>query len=61
METSKFCVQNADFFYLPINHGQIDDANKTFIDLFMDVDPMDRCDWFDELNNAIEHHEISFS
>lgn len=59
--TKKYAVQNAEFFYLPLTNEKIFEANANGIELLIEVDPSERCDWFDELLEAIHAHELSFT
>ena len=61
METNKYAVQSADFFRLPIKKEQIDNFQKQFIELFIDLPIEERCDkWFDSLEDAIRAHDADF-
>lgn len=56
----KYAVQNADFFYSPISIQELSGSDKNSAELFMDIDPAERCDWFDDILEAIKNHEIKF-
>ena len=59
--TEKYCVQSADFFNLPIDTKQIQQFEKQSIELFIESSPVERCEWFDSLAEAIEDHDKEFS
>ncbi|MCU1752683.1 hypothetical protein [Pseudomonas sp. 6D_7.1_Bac1] len=61
LSSKKYAVQNAEFFYLPISKERIFEADVNAIELFVDVDPSERCDWFDELAEALQDHDLNFS
>ena len=56
-----FAVQNADYLR-PESHGADMQASESrFIELLLDDDPSDRCDWFSSLSEAISAHEKEFA
>ena len=57
----KFAVQSADFFRLPIDERQIFNLERQFLELFIEMDPTERCQWFDSLEQAITAHDLEFS
>jgi hypothetical protein len=61
LELGKFCVQSADFFRLPVNNETIMRADKQFVELFLEIDPRERCSWYTTLQEAIAAHEKEFS
>lgn len=61
LKTGKYGVQSADYFRLPIDEEQIKQFVKQFLELLMEVDPEERCLWFDALDEAIQAHEEEFS
>ena len=58
--SGKYCVQSADFFQLPIEPHLLQQFDRQIIELFIEVAPSERCDWFDSLSEAIEMHEKDF-
>lgn len=60
LELGRFCIQSADFFRLPVNTERISNAEKQFVELLVDVDPRERCNWFGSLQEAIAAHEQEF-
>ena len=61
LASGKFAVQSADFFRLPLDAILVRQLDAQFMELFMDASPLDRCDWFDSLELAIEAHDREFS
>lgn len=59
--TKKYCVQSSDRFYLPIDKNQIHQSELQAIELFMEISPHERCEWFDSLEEAINQHNMLFS
>jgi len=57
----KYAVQNAEFFYLPISQERMLEADINGVELFVDINPLDRCEWFDEVLEAVAAHDLSFS
>ncbi len=58
--TQKYCVQSADSFYLPVGKDQVQQSELQMIELFIEVSPHERCEWFDSLEEAITQHNIFF-
>jgi hypothetical protein len=61
LTTGQYAVQNADFFRLPLEDKQFRYFEKQFAELFIEVSPRERCDWFDSVEEAIMAHERDFS
>ncbi|WP_054995774.1 MULTISPECIES: hypothetical protein [Pseudomonas syringae group genomosp. 2] len=59
--SKKYAVQNAEFFYVPVSKERLFEADMNALELFIDIDPAERCDWFEELLDAIKNHELDFS
>ena len=60
LQSCLFCVQSADFYTLPINterHAQFD---TQFAELFIEIDPLERCIWYDSVAEAILAHQNEF-
>lgn len=55
-----FAVQNADYFRNPISTSVVQSSDLRFVELLLDDDPENRCDWYSSLNEAISHHEQDF-
>ncbi len=53
-----YCVHSADFFRENRDDQQF---SRQFLELFLDGDPQDRCEWFDSLALAIADHIAEFS
>lgn len=61
ISTSKVAVQSADFFRVPIDYEQLLVSEKQFFELLVEIGPADRCDWFENIAEAILAHERDFS
>ena len=61
LDTGKFCVQGADFFYLPITNEQVSQRELLQLELFIDTDPDDRTEFYDSLVAAISAHDTQFN
>ena len=61
LETGEFCVQSADFFALPIEANMLAYADVQFVELFIEEDPRERCEWFVSIEDAILGHIKKFS
>ena len=55
-----FAVQNADFLRAGSYGADLRASESRFIELLLDDDPTDRCDWFSSLSEAIAAHEKDF-
>ncbi len=58
---SKFCVQSADFFYLPLDRIEAKWLDEQISELLIELDPGQRSGWFGSLVEAIAHHDKDFS
>jgi hypothetical protein len=56
----QFAVQSADFYTVPIKKEIIDDFEKQFVELFIQIDPAERRKWFDSIEEAVAAHEDDF-
>ena len=56
----KYCVQNVDIFRLPIDKSQIVEAERMFVELLADVAPIERCEWFSSVEEAVAAHDAEF-
>lgn len=61
LTSNKYAVQNADFFYLPLAKDRLLEADTNSMELFIEIEPLERCDWFDKIAEAIEDHDLKFS
>lgn len=61
MQSGKYAVQSADFFRIPFVETQFREFEKQFVELFIDVSPKERCDWYDSIEEAIKTHDECFS
>ena len=60
METHLFCVQNADFYTMPLKADLIAKSERMFLELLVEIEPTDRCTWFATVTEAIAAHEENF-
>ncbi|MES2107052.1 MAG: hypothetical protein V4634_23765, partial [Pseudomonadota bacterium] len=58
---SRYAVQSADFFRLPIDMIQCDGFDRQFAELFIEDSAGKERDWFDSLESAIEAHDQDFA
>lgn len=61
LDSELFAVQSADFFHLPLTTEQIESFEKQYVELFIEISPYERCDWFKSLEEAISAHDRDFS
>lgn len=59
--TGQYCVQSADFFNTPIDTKQVQQFQKQSIELFAESSPIERCEWFESLAEAIKCHDEDFN
>lgn len=57
----KFAIQSADFFKLPVDDKQLQNSDRQFLELFIQVAISERCDWFESIDEAIAAHDRDFS
>jgi hypothetical protein len=60
METHLFCVQNVDFYTMPLRADVIANSERVFLELLIEAEPMARCAWFRTVAEAINAHEDNF-
>lgn len=56
-----YAIQHADFFRLPIDDGQIRQFARQSIELFIEESPLERCEWYNSLEEAIAAHHKTFN
>jgi hypothetical protein len=61
LATHRFCVQSADFFQLPVTDERLRHHERQSIELFIEIEPTQRCDWFNSLEDAIQAHDADFA
>lgn len=61
VKTKKYAVQNADFFRLPFKELQFRASERQLIELFIEISPLERCNWFDTIEEAISAHDQDFA
>ena len=55
-----FCVQSADFYNLPVTVNARLEFDRQFVELFIEVEPIERSRWFATVDQAIAAHEEEF-
>jgi hypothetical protein len=55
-----FCVQSADFYVLPITREHLAQLDRQFVELLIEIDPVERCDWYGTVEEAIGKHVKEF-
>lgn len=60
LETDKYTVSNADGFQAGDNEHHYSYLENLFVELLTETSPTERCDWFDEIGDAIAHHDREF-
>lgn len=61
LSDGRYAVQNADYFHLPFDSERTRHADMLSVELFIEVDVLERCQWFASLEDAIRNHERVFS
>lgn len=56
-----FAVQNADFPKSRNNKADLQASDTIFVEVFLDEDPTNRCEWFSSVSEAISSHEKDFA
>jgi hypothetical protein len=57
----KYAVHNADVFPAQGEEDSFSQVDNMFLELFLDESPEDRCDWYEEIEVAIEMHDKDFA
>ncbi|MEC4818936.1 MAG: hypothetical protein SAK29_37525 [Scytonema sp. PMC 1069.18] len=57
----QFCVQSADYYYLPIREEQVRTLDRQFLELFIEEAPDQRCEVYPNLEEAIAMYEKEFA
>lgn len=60
VESGKFAVQSADFFDRD-GETHFERFDQQFVELMMELSPLERCDWHNSIADAIQAHDIDFS
>lgn len=55
-----FCVQSADFYVLPVKVNARVEFDRQFVELFIEVEPIERSRWFATVEQAVAAHEEEF-
>jgi hypothetical protein len=57
----QFCVQSADYYYLPLRQDQIKALDQQFIELFIEDSPDQRSSLYPTLEEAIAEYDLEFA
>lgn len=57
----KFCVQSADYYYLPIREEQVRMLERQFLELFLEEAPDSRSLLYPTLEEAIASYDAEFT
>lgn len=57
----QFCVQSADYYYLPIREEQVKTLDRQFLELFLEEAPDQRSSLHPTLEDAITMYNLEFS
>ena len=60
MDSHLFGVQSADFYNLPLKAEIVANFDRQFVELLVEIEPVERCSWHTSLLDAIAAHEESF-
>ena len=58
--SGQYCVQNVDFLYLPVDESQLQESRNRFVELLIDVTPIERGQWFKTIEEAVADHDSEF-
>ena len=61
LETNQYAVQSLDFIRLPMDSARLFESESQFFELLSEISPMERCQWYMSLGEAIEAHDKEFS
>jgi len=61
METHLFCVQNADFYTMPLKADLIAKSERMFLELLVEIEPTDRCTWLLPSQKQLPHTKRTFA
>ena len=55
-----YCVQSADYYYLPINEEQVKNLDRQFLELLIEEPPDERSTVYQSLEEAIVMYDKEF-
>lgn len=61
LETKQYAVQSLEFIRFPIDSARLFESEIQFFELLSEISPMERCQWYMTLGEAIEAHDKEFS
>jgi hypothetical protein len=59
LESGLYCVQNAEFFHLPLDGDRVLGIRQA-LELFLEECPKTRCEWVRSLEEAVNLHDAEF-
>jgi ferritin-like protein len=57
----QFCVQSADYYYLPLRQDQVKALEQQFIELFIEDAPDQRSPMYTTIEAAIAEYDLEFA
>lgn len=61
LESGKYAVSNADGFRVGDSEEHRTYLENLFVELLIEDPASERCDWFDDIGEAIAHHDREFN
>jgi hypothetical protein len=61
LEDRQFCVQSADYYYLPLRQEQVKALDQQFVELFIEEAPDERSSLYPSLETAIAQYDVEFA
>jgi hypothetical protein len=61
LEDRQFCVQSADYYYLPLRQEQVKALDQQFVELFIEEAPDERSSAYPSLELAIARYNVEFA
>ncbi len=58
--SGRYAVQSADFFRLPVEESQFRESERQLVELFIEESVLERCAWFESIDQAIRAHDVDF-
>jgi len=60
LQSGLYCVQSTDVYTLPIAPAHLAQLDHQFVELLIEIDPLERCEWYGSAVEAIAEHENEF-
>ncbi len=61
LETKKYAVQSLDFIGVASDFSRLLESERQFFELLTEISPIEQCNWFMSLSDAIEAHDKDFA